>query len=89
MIYYCGRKDFQIKLNGFRIELEDIENNLRRVNIVNNCAVFPIYKDDKISHIMGVVTLNEYIGLSNLINSILIKDELKQYIPSYIHSEKY
>jgi len=84
MIYYCGRKDFQIKLNGFRIELEDIENNLRRVNSVNNCAVFPIYKDDKISHIMGAVTLNEDNGLSNLRNSILIKDELKQYIPSYM-----
>jgi len=84
MIYYCGRKDFQIKLNGFRIELEDIENNLRRVNIVNNCAVFPIYKDDKISHVMGAVTLNEDNGLSNLRNSILIKDELKQYIPSYM-----
>lgn len=25
LLYYCGRKDFQIKLNGFRIELEDIE----------------------------------------------------------------
>ncbi|MFR1380370.1 MAG: hypothetical protein ACLSTJ_15580 [Clostridium neonatale] len=22
IIYYCGRKDFQIKLNGFRIELK-------------------------------------------------------------------
>lgn len=84
IIYYCGRKDFQIKLNGFRIELEDIENNLRRVDIVNNCAVFPIYKEDKISHIMGVVTLNKDNGLSNLKNSILIKDELKRYIPSYM-----
>jgi D-alanine--poly(phosphoribitol) ligase subunit 1 len=84
MIYYCGRKDFQIKLNGFRIELEDIENNLRRVSSVNNCAVFPIYKEDKISHIMGVVTLNEDNGLSNLKNSILIKNELKKYIPSYM-----
>ena len=30
MLYFSGRKDFQIKLNGFRIELEDIENNIEK-----------------------------------------------------------
>ncbi|SDP07156.1 D-alanine--poly(phosphoribitol) ligase subunit DltA [Clostridium gasigenes] len=84
ILYYCGRKDFQIKLNGFRIELEDIENNLRRVSNVNNCVVFPAYKDEKISHLVSFVTLNKDNELSSLKNSILIKDELKKYIPSYM-----
>ncbi len=84
IIYYCGRKDFQIKLNGFRIELQDIENNLRRVDNINNCVVLPVYRDDKISHLMGFVTLNKDNGLSSLRNSIIIKDELKNYIPSYM-----
>jgi len=84
IIYYCGRKDFQIKLNGFRIELEDIENNLRKVSNVNNCVVFPVYKEEKISHLASFVTLKEENELSSLKNSILIKDELKRYIPSYM-----
>ncbi|MEG0308429.1 MAG: D-alanine--poly(phosphoribitol) ligase subunit DltA [Clostridium sp.] len=84
VIYYCGRKDFQIKLNGFRIELEDIENNLRRVENVNNCVVFPAYREGKISHLASFVTLNEENGLSSLKNSIIIKNELKKYIPSYM-----
>ncbi len=84
IIYYCGRKDFQIKLNGFRIELEDIENNLRKVSNVNNCVVFPVYKEEKISHLASFVTLKEENELSSLKNSILIKDELKKYIPSYM-----
>lgn len=84
IIYYCGRKDFQIKLNGFRIELEDIESNLRRVQNINNAVVFPSYKGDKISHLVAFVTLENDNGLSNLKNSILIKDELKRYIPSYM-----
>ncbi|MEG1256092.1 D-alanine--poly(phosphoribitol) ligase subunit DltA [Clostridium sp.] len=84
VIYYCGRKDFQIKLNGFRIELEDIENNLRRVESVNNCVVFPAYREGKISHLASFVTLNEDNGLSSLKNSIIIKNELKKYIPSYM-----
>jgi D-alanine--poly(phosphoribitol) ligase subunit 1 len=84
ILYYCGRKDFQIKLNGFRIEIEDIENNLRKVSNINNCVVLPVYKDEKISHLASFVTLKEANGLSSLKNSILIKDELKKYIPSYM-----
>ena len=52
-IYYCGRKDFQIKLNGFRIEIEDIENNLRKVENVKNAVVLPVYKDEKIAYLQG------------------------------------
>ena len=84
ILYYCGRKDFQIKLNGFRIEIEDIENNLRKFSNINNCVVLPVYKDEKISHLASFVTLKEDNGLSSLKNSILIKDELKKYIPSYM-----
>lgn len=84
IIYYCGRKDFQIKLNGFRIELEDIENNLRKVSNVSNCVVLPVYRDEKISHLASFVILKEDNGLTSLKNSILIKDELKKYIPSYM-----
>ncbi|WP_291628526.1 D-alanine--poly(phosphoribitol) ligase subunit DltA [Clostridium sp.] len=84
ILYYCGRKDFQIKLNGFRIEIEDIENNLRKVSNINNCVVLPVYRDEKISHLSSFVTLKEDNGLSSLKNSILIKEELKKYIPSYM-----
>lgn len=84
VLYYCGRKDFQIKLNGFRIEIEDIENNLRKVSNVSNCIVLPVFKDEKISHLASFVTLKEDNGLSSLKNSIIIKDELKKYIPSYM-----
>ncbi len=84
VLYYCGRKDFQIKLNGFRIEIEDIENNLRKVSNVSNCIVLPVYKDEKISHLAAFVTLKEENELSSLKNSIIIKDELKKYIPSYM-----
>ncbi|MBE6055215.1 MAG: amino acid adenylation domain-containing protein [Clostridium sartagoforme] len=84
ILYYCGRKDFQIKLNGFRIEIEDIENNLRKVSNINNCVVLPVYKEDKISHLASFVTLKEENGLSSLKNSIIIKEELKKYIPSYM-----
>lgn len=85
IIYYCGRKDFQIKLNGFRIEIEDIENNFRKVNNINNVVVFPVFNEEhKISHLTAFIVLNDKNELSNLKNSTLIKNELKKLIPSYM-----
>ncbi|GAA0070327.1 D-alanine--poly(phosphoribitol) ligase [Clostridium sardiniense] len=83
-IYYCGRKDFQIKLNGFRIEIEDIENNLRKVDNVRNAIVLPIYKDEKIAYLQGVVELKEKNELSNLKNGMMIKKGLEKFIPGYM-----
>ncbi|MGL4773788.1 MAG: D-alanine--poly(phosphoribitol) ligase subunit DltA [Clostridium sp.] len=83
-LYYCGRKDFQIKLNGFRIEIEDIENNLNKVENIKNSAVVPVYKEDKLSHLTAFVTLKEESTLGNLKNSIMIKEKLGKLIPSYM-----
>ena len=41
MLHYRGRLDLQVKLNGFRIELGDIEENLRRLPEVAAAAVVP------------------------------------------------
>ncbi|MBZ9690445.1 D-alanine--poly(phosphoribitol) ligase subunit DltA [Clostridium sp. M14] len=83
-LYYCGRKDFQIKLNGYRIEIEDIENNLVRVSNVKNAAVVPVNKDGKIAYLTAFIELKEDNGLSGLKNGIMIKKELSQLIPSYM-----
>lgn len=72
-LYYCGRKDFQIKLNGYRIEIEDIENNLVRVSNIKNAAVVPVNKDGKIAYLTAFIELKEDNGLSGLKNGIMIK----------------
>ena len=44
-IDYIGRKDFQIKIRGLRVELSEIENKLLEIPEIENGAV--IYKQDK------------------------------------------
>ena len=63
---------------------EEMTNKVFFYGEVNNCVVFPVYKEEKISHLASFVTLKEENELSSLKNSILIKDELKKYIPSYM-----
>lgn len=84
VLYFCGRKDFQIKLNGFRIELEDIENNIRKVNNIKNVVVLPVYKEEKVANLVAFVILEKENDLSNLKNTLKIKEELKEYLPAYM-----
>lgn len=83
-LYYCGRRDFQIKLSGYRIEIEDIEKNLLKVRNVKNCAIIPIYKDEKVAYLKAFVELFEYSG-GNYNDIILqIKKDLLDIIPEYM-----
>lgn len=88
MLYYCGRIDFQVKLNGFRIELEDIENNFRKVDIVKNAVVIPVLKEGKIQYLAGVVTLSKQIEEKEFKIAMMIKNELKKFLPEYMVPRK-
>lgn len=64
---YVGRKDFQIKHMGYRIEIGEIENAILHANIVENvCVLYD--KDNK--KIVMVYCNNEEIEPSKLIREI-------------------
>ncbi|MBQ1264960.1 MAG: D-alanine--poly(phosphoribitol) ligase subunit DltA [Oscillospiraceae bacterium] len=84
MIYYCGRLDGQIKLNGFRVELEDVENNLVRVSNIARAAVVPEFADGKVVALTAFVMLEQPDGLSSLKRAKKIKEELALAVPSYM-----
>ena len=42
LLFYNGRLDFQIKLHGYRMELEEIEHHLRSCSYVEAAVVLPI-----------------------------------------------
>jgi natural product biosynthesis luciferase-like monooxygenase protein/FkbM family methyltransferase len=46
---YVSRKDNQVKVNGYRIELEEIETTISRIAGVKNCKVVPVAKDNTAS----------------------------------------
>ena len=72
-LYFCGRKDFQIKHMGHRIELEEIERAMEKINGIERACC--IYKEEK-SKIYGF-----YIG--NVLKSEL-HDKLKEELPIFM-----
>lgn len=77
---YCkGRKDSQIKYKGYRIELNDIENNLYKIKGVKQCAVVGKYQNEyKVKIIKAYIVLKEGYNLED------VKENLKKLIPPYM-----
>ncbi|MDR2587641.1 MAG: D-alanine--poly(phosphoribitol) ligase subunit DltA [Coriobacteriales bacterium] len=84
MLYYQGRLDFQVKLNGYRIELGDIEENLRALPYVKDAAVLPALKDEKITHLVAYVALSTEIAPSSLKARMRVKEDLSKRLPAYM-----
>ena len=72
-IYFCGRKDFQIKYLGHRIELEEIEWAINQLpGIVRCCCVF----DEKKSRLYGFYTGD----VSKAELYIMLKEQLPEFM---------
>ncbi len=80
MLYYCGRIDLQIKLHGYRIEIEDIENNIVRVPGVRQAAVVPNIRKG------AVKSLTAYVVADT--QEMDVRGELGAYLPAYMIPKK-
>lgn len=88
VIYYIGRMDGQVKLNGFRVELEDVESNLLGVENIARAAVVPVFEDGKTVALTAFILLQKPDGLSSLARAKRIKTALAEVLPSYMIPRK-
>lgn len=82
LLYCTGRKDFQIKWHGYRIELEDIENNLLELEPVAEAAVIPRYEGDTIRNLVAFVVTKIPV------NGRELRKQLKERLPVYMVPKK-
>ncbi|MBS1778696.1 MAG: amino acid adenylation domain-containing protein [Bacteroidetes bacterium] len=74
-LYYCGRMDYQVKVNGHRIELGEIEATVRKLYAINNIAT--LYRDkDGIDKIC--------LFLENCEDVEMVQNTLKNELPYYM-----
>lgn len=80
LLYFRGRRDDQIKINGVRVELEDIDNNINRIeNIIASTTYF-----DAIDNKLYTYYISENMEESYLKN-LLIQILPKYMIPNYVN----
>ena len=77
-LYCIGRKDNQIKYKGFRIELNDIECNLNRLEYIEKSKVITKVHNNSVQRIIAFVKLNKDISQER------IKNDLGKLLPEYM-----
>lgn len=79
-LVFCGRKDFQIKHMGHRIELEEVEKAMESINGVNRaCCVFDEKKGKLYGFYIGDIDKKElHINLSKRLPIFMVPGALRK-----------
>ncbi|MEL3970718.1 amino acid adenylation domain-containing protein [Rossellomorea oryzaecorticis] len=77
-IEYLHRKDNQVQLRGFRIEIEEIEFAVKSLNVCKDCLV-TVHKFTEDDH-----RLIAYLVTDGQIDLMKMRDKLKNKLPAYM-----
>lgn len=78
-LIYVGRLDSQIKLKGLRIEIEEIENTIKKIEEIGQCVV----------KVNDNTQLCAYFTASKNIDTLYLRNTLKKVLPSYMVPQFY
>lgn len=84
LLFFEGRIDAQFKINGYRIELGDVEENLRSLPTVTDAAVLPVIRQGIAQSLAAFVVLSRRGGESDFELGTRLRSELAQRIPAYM-----
>lgn len=77
-LFFVGRVDNQIKHMGYRIELEEIECALIKIQDVKECAVIHTVSRNNMSKLIA------YVATDVKMEDVLVRQELRKYLPNYM-----
>lgn len=83
-VYFMGRKDFQVKLNGHRIELEEIEAVLNQIDFIKQTVVLVDKFGEDNQHLIAYLETNELSVDIGKIRSII-----STKLPAYMVPAKF
>jgi D-alanine--poly(phosphoribitol) ligase subunit 1 len=88
LLYCAGRLDRQVKLHGYRLELEEIETHLRQLPGVSDAAVVTVERDGRPDYLIAFVVPVDAAAAQTLPNATpaltrSIRASLAERLPAY------
>ena len=84
LIFFEGRMDSQVKVNGYRIELGDLEANLRALPEIADAVVLPVERAGRTESLAAFVVLAGKCSGSDFEVSAHLKTRLAERLPAYM-----
>jgi D-alanine--poly(phosphoribitol) ligase subunit 1 len=88
LLFFEGRMDNQVKVNGFRIELGDLESNLRALTGIADAVVLPVEKAGRIDSLAAFIIETERSTGSDFERAARLKTRLAERLPAYMVPRK-
>ena len=89
LLFFEGRIDEQIKLSGYRIELGDVEANLRALPTICDAVVVPVIKNGATQSLTAFVTLLARNETSDFKLAHNLRSQLGERLPVYMLPRKF
>lgn len=87
MLFYEGRLDLQIKLHGYRMELEDVEENMMKIPGIEKAVVIPIFENDKVKYLKAFCVYRGKVESKRKAQKD-IKSMMAEFVPDYMIPKK-
>mgnify|MGYP003362761747 FL=1 len=85
LLHYKGRSDFQIKLHGFRIELEEVAQQLQQSQWVDQAVAVPRYDaDGKVKQLLAIIVAKNNNFEKPILLTTAIKNNLENIMMPYM-----
>ena len=84
LLFFDGRVDSQVKLHGYRVELGDVEANLRQVTGVCDAIVIPLERNHQIHALAAFVVGSHDLVPDDFESAQRIRRALAERLPSYM-----
>ncbi len=84
LLHFEGRADDQLKLHGYRVELGDVEANLRALPRVRDAVVLPVLKDGMPDTLVAFVMLDGRPGPATFEAVQALRSQLAERVPAYM-----
>lgn len=84
MLYCEGRMDHQIKLHGYRIELEDVEANIEKLDGIARAVVIPLLTEERVDSLTAYIVREGDEISDDYQGRKAVRAGLKQLLPAYM-----
>jgi D-alanine--poly(phosphoribitol) ligase subunit 1 len=89
LLFFEGRIDEQVKLSGYRIELGDVEANLRALPAIRDAVVIPVIKSGAAQSLTAFVSLAARDETSDFKLAHNLRSQLGERLPAYMLPRKF
>lgn len=89
LVYCQGRLDYQIKLHGYRMELEEIEFHLNQSEYIKSAIIIPYAPNGEIEYLIAAVVPTEHHFEKEYMLTAAIRKDLALRLPAYMIPRKF